>query len=484
VFVSFFNRLFPRISPQAGAPGEQTVFYEIAREAKGNFFPDFKLYHRTSATTVDLLLFIPHRGLYIGEKIPWRADELKGASVERPLPGGKQKASTRFDAVESTIRQKLEDVLSFDSTPCIRFAWMEHLSEKEFDALDPSFHALLPKSRLLFSDESISSARQKLELLAPYRSNPYASLKVIGSLNAHMLLLPTSQTPFGAYLSDEQLRFMDTGFQDKITTLCGSSGSGKSTLLLRKAVKTVLENPDRKVLIITPTLLAGELLRDKLVSLMEYGAFTVPLDSIAFYTPQSPEPLENMDILYEASAILCDDAYRLQDSFIEMLKRQRKNRWLLFGTVFRPDSNENLFLLQNRYREAKHFTTLRSGEKPVLFTLLLELRKRFCDTPRHDVMVILPEQRMLQQFKEAIDEYFGSDCRALIPGFSLQYQSLDDLLLATADDVGGLRIPHLFLVVPESSDDYAFELSRASETATIISFSNPHGENDAKDHQK
>ncbi|KFN38842.1 MAG: hypothetical protein JU82_09825 [Sulfuricurvum sp. MLSB] len=112
------------------------------------------------------------------------------------------------------------------------------------------------------------------------------------------------------------------------------------------------------------------------------------------------------------------------------------------------------------------------------------MRKRLLDTPKHAIIVVLPESEMLVPFKKAIDEYLALNCRILTSDFSLQYQNLDDLLLSTAENISGINIPHLFLVLPENSDDYTFELSRASDTATIIFFSNPHGENDAKDHQK
>lgn len=483
VLFSFFSRFISRKPPNAGSLQERTVFDDIAHETKGICFTDFKLYHYERVTTVDVLLFLPHRGLYAGEKISWKHDELKGATLERSLPGGKKKASTRFNAVESAIRQKLEDVLSFDSTPCERFAWMEHLSEEEFDTLDPSFHELLPKTRLIFSGESAASARQKLEKLEPYRDEPYSDLKVIGSLTAHMLLLPTSEAPFGTSLAEEQRRFLDAEFTDTVTTLYGASGSGKSTILLRKAIKYLLENPHGSVLIITPTLLAGELLRNKLISLMEYGAFSIPLSSLSFYTPQLSETLEDMRIFDEASVILCDDAYRLESSLIDKLKERRGKRWLLLCTAVEPDSKENLFVLHNRYRDARHLITLQCTESNLMFTLIMELRKRLADTPKHDIMVVLPEAQMLLRFKRSIDEYFNLDSRILIPGFSLQYQNLDDLILATADYISGLRIPHLLLIVPEETDDYTFELSRASETATIITYQKSDGESDAENTQ-
>lgn len=470
---SFFNRF---ASVHAKSSSEQTFdpqnqkesFMAVADESRGNFYENFKLYHHDTLTTIDLLLFLPNRGIYFGETLSWSPSELKGASVERSSKRTHKSPTTRLENSAWRLRQKLEDILSFDSTPIERFFWMKNLTETDFDELDPSFHELMPKGRLIFSDDSKAAIQRKFEALAPYQSEPISTVKVMGSLDAHTLLLPTPDTPFGAFLSDEQIQFLETEFTDTVTTLYGAYGSGKSTLLLRKAIKTLLSDPKEKVLIITPTLLAGELLRNKLISLMEYGAWNIPLDSISFYTPQSSPPLDGLPIFEEASVVFCDDAYRLESAFIQMLRQRREKRWLVFSTAVQADPNEHLYLLNNRYRDAKHVSTLQCTQNTLLSTLLEALRKRLIDVSKEDIMIILPKQQMLPQFKESIDKALHLDCRTLIPGFSLQYQNLDDLILVTGDYVSGLRIPHLFLIVPDHSDNYAFELSRASESATII----------------
>ncbi len=470
---SFLKRFF-REKPQSEAPPvSPPLFEDLAKEVGGHFFADYKLFLHETRTTIDLLLFHPQRGLYLGEKLSWRHDELKTATLQRASRTLKTPPTTRFDSTEAKIRQKLTDVLSFDSTPCVRFVWMEHLSEAEYDTLDPSFHELLPKSRLIFADEPLHSALEKLESLQEAAPEPYCPLKVVGSLNAHRLLLPTEQTPFGSFLSDEQHLFLDTGYDDAQTTLYGLSGSGKSTLLLRKAIELVLHDPKRKVLIITPTLLAGELLRNKLIDLMEYGAFALPLEAIVFYAPNTIEPLESSKILEEAYALFCDDAYRMDPAFLDMLRQRRAHRWLLFATTSEPDSLENTFFLLNRYRLAHSVLTHHTTKEKLLFTLLSLLRAALVDTAPNDILVILPEPAMIPAYKSAIDEYLSLNCRVITEGFSLQYQNLDDLLLSTAACINGMRIPRLFILVPETNDDYRFELSRASETATIISFSDP-----------
>lgn len=90
-------------------------------------------------------------------------------------------------------------------------------------------------------------------------------------------------------------------------------------------------------------------------------------------------------------------------------------------------------------------------------------------------MVILHNDDRITEYKEAIDEYFNINTRVLSPEFSLQYQNLDDLVITTAENTHGLHTPHVFLVGSDEKEYYTYALSRASESATIISSSNPKG---------
>lgn len=106
-------------------------------------------------------------------------------------------------------------------------------------------------------------------------------------------------------------------------------------------------------------------------------------------------------------------------------------------------------------------------------TLIMELRTLLQTATAETVMILFNDITLLKSYKEKIDEYFGVNSRVLTPSFSLQYQNLDTLLLATPDLTSGIHIPHVFLLTSDETDNYTYALSRASETATIISFSNP-----------
>jgi hypothetical protein len=315
--------------------------------------------------------------------------------------------------------------------------------------------------------------------MLPKCDEPYSTLKIIGSLQTHTLILPDDENPYGQFLSEEQYHFLQTDFDDTLTTLFGEHNSGKSTLILRKALLLLLQDPKRKVLIITPTLVAGEILRNELVSIAEYGALTVNYASLRFYTPNEGEKPEESEAFQSASYILCDDAYLLTQDILDSLVSHRGKRWLLLSMYnnYTPLSSSS-FILHSHYQKNIPFKKIPSTRKDALMTLLLELRTLLSSTPAEKIMVILIDGSELERYKEGIDEYFGLNSRILTKNFSLQYQNFDTLLLTTPELTSGLHAPHICLVTSDKTENYSYALSRASESATIISFSNPLEQDD------
>ncbi|MDP3290561.1 MAG: hypothetical protein Q8M43_00860 [Sulfuricurvum sp.] len=485
MFFSFYNRFFSKKSlpdPQVQDTHDDTIqkefFALIAKEEKGLFFENFNLFYQENRSVIDLLLFLPDRGLLFGEKLQWSLESLEGASVERASKKNKKLSSTHLETTETAIRRKLEDILSFDSTVCERFFWMSCLCEEDFDSLDSSFHQLLPKERLIFSDSAQESIHRKFDLLTPKKEEPYSTLKVIGSLQSHTLLLPSDEKPYGAFLSEEQQNFLETDYSDTVTTLFGEYNSGKSTLIIRKALLSLLLNPKVKILIITPTLIGGEILRNEFISLLEYGALDVDLSSLSFYSPYSTERLEELDCFQTASIIMCDDSYTMNKKFIETLIEHREKRWLLLSmhNEYTPFS-DSACILHNNYQKNIIYTKVPASSGKPLLTLLLELRICLQSISAEKIMVILPDDVHLADYKEAIDEYFDINTRILNREFSLQYQNLDGLILTTSNNTYGLHVPYVYYITSDKEKNYTYPLSRASESATIISFTNPKGEN-------
>ncbi len=483
MFFSFLTRFFsskPK-EPVVHVSEDNIPLKIFVIKEGGKFFHQFKLYHHHSITPIDTMIFLPHYGIFFGETLEWKASELENATVERSSRQSKRPAETNLEGIEIKIRSKLEDVFSFNFTPIQRFIWMKNLSEIEFDALDSSFHMLLPKERILFGNDTVETIKTKFNTIGEYQSTPLSSVQIIGALASHTFILPVPGHPMGAILSPQQNHFLDIELYDT-TTLYGDYGSGKSTLLIRKAMLMLLANSEEKIIVFAPTLLASELLRDAFVSLMYYGALSIDLNRIFF--SHVSEAFENLKAYQDATSIFCDDSHRMPSLFINSIKTKRGSKTLLFTSIHEDiDSKTNIHLTYG-YRSKPSLSTIQCNDKEILPVLLCELRKRTYNGGK-EVVLVVPDASFIPIYKEPIDEYLALNARKLTLDFSLQYQDMDDLIITSVECLSGISCTHLFLLTSEPTENYTYALSRASETATIISYSKPKIEDyNAENHQE
>lgn len=473
-FFSYFtsSKILPKDLP---AKDETHPFETFILQDGGVLLTDFTLFHHENRFNIDLLLFLPHYGLYLGEKIVWNLQELRGSNIKRLTRQSEKTPHTHLESTEKAIYQKLQDVLSFDSTPMERIFWMKNLTSAEFETLNPSFHALLPKARLIFSDDTAADIQTKLHALCEHQSHPFSKLKVIGSLRAHALLLPTSTDPFGSFLSQEQQRFLDSPLKSRsVAILSAPHSSGKSTVLIRKIMDHLLTYPDQTALIVTPTRLSGELLRNEFVSLMEFAAVECNLSNVHFYTPsEDTDSVETIRYFHESTLIACDDVHLLQEESLARIIEHKGSRSLLLCGISNP-TNTEAFTLNTLYRTPVIHTVHFSHTKGALFTLLTGLKVHLETTSNHLIMIILPNPAMVSDYKKAIETHLCIKCRVLNDAFSLQYDNLEEITLSTPEYISALSVPHCYLINLNADDPlyYPLALSRASETVTIISESN------------
>ncbi|MDP3266586.1 MAG: DEAD/DEAH box helicase family protein [Sulfuricurvum sp.] len=455
-----------------------TIFDDLTLPEDSVYLTDFVLFHHENHFNIDLLLFLPHYGLYLGEKILWNLQELKGASVKRLTRQSHAASHTQLESTEKIIYQKLQDVLSFDATPIERIFWMKNLTYAEFETLSPSFHELLPRGRLIFKDDTALDIQNKLHALREYQTYAFSKLKVIGSLRAHTLVLPTATETFGSFLSPEQLLFLDTPIKNRSTlVLSAPHSSGKSTVLIRKVMDYLLTHPEQSVLVMTPTRLSGELLRNEFISLMEFAAVKCNLSHLHFYTP-SPEneSIETTRIFLESSLIVCDDVHLLSPETLERVIEHKGSRALLLCGVTNPiDIHANT--LTTIYRQPTVHTVHFTHTKGALFTLLTGLKTHLETINSNLIMIILPNHEIFLEYKKAIEDHLKVNCRILNDTFSLQYDNLEEITLSTPEYISGLNVPHSYLINLNHHDllYYPLALSRASDTVTIISESNLEG---------
>ena len=453
-------------------------FDNFILEEEATLLTDFTLYLHDKQCKIDLLLFLPHYGLYLGENITWNLRELKGTSVKRLTRKSHKTAHTHLESTENSIYQKLQDVLSFDSTPIQRIFWMKNLTKAEFDTLNSTFHELLPKGRLIFQDDTALEIQSKRYALQAYQTDPFLKLKAIGSLRAHALRLPTINDPFGSFISHQQQLFFDAPLTSRTTlSLFGPHSSGKSTVFIRKVLDYLLNNPQASSLIITPTKLGGELLRNELVALMEFSATECNLSNVHFYTQEDKnKPIETNPLFHTSTLIACDDVHLINTTTIERIIECKGSRALLLCGVNPPvEINAQTYILDSAYRTPIVNTIHFTHTKGALFTLLAGLKIHLEATSSNRIMILLPTHKMIVEYQKALEEHLNVKSRILNDHFSLQYDNLEEITLSTPEFCCGLNVPHSYLINLANNDYYPLALSRASDTVTIISETNLEG---------
>lgn len=449
-------------------PAPLDVLNDAVSQLQGSLFTNFYLFHKEEKSVIDVLLFLPNYALYFGEKITWKYIEVKDAKVERASKQNEKNALTHLNSTEEKIRAKLQDVLSFDHTDIERFFIFEHLSEEEFDSLDQSFHTLLPKDCLIFAGDDLQTIQGKLKGLTSYKEEPYSRLKVLGALNAHTLLLPTSSDLFGRFLSDRQTSFLTEPLQIPLTHLTGETGSGKTSLLVRKVFMELLHNPSTRIAIITPTLFSSELFRKELIDLVEFSIVEINFSYLTFLQPDVTNPhILPMNLIDLYDMLVLDDY--VPSNLDDLINACATKQSSILLSTYSKQPIENTFHLDHSYRTSHiktiHFTHTKGG----VYSVLENLKGYFdskCNTP---VVIILPTQEEVIHYKKAIDEHLQLESHLFSVSFSLQYQNLDPITLTVPDYLYGLQCAHSFVVnIAESSPLYHLALSRASETTTII----------------
>jgi hypothetical protein len=234
---------------------------------------------------------------------------------------------------------------------------MEQLTQKEFNHLDKSFKELIPQERILFSDSKIDEISSKINRLN--KNKPYTvSNTLIYLLSQYTVFSKTNEVFFA---NERQIEFIDLNPNSNLALL-GKRVSGKSYSLLQKALYEKLKNPKNNIIIIAPSVLHADILKSKLIQIIEHANIKLldlqiftPEDIIKIYYKKMKKPITkklsidaNMlkkDFL-NADTIFCDDIHLMDDEFKSFLYHlKNKTRFICVDY----DDNSNGFLFDKSY---------------------------------------------------------------------------------------------------------------------------------------
>jgi hypothetical protein len=480
--IPFLNKFFKKEIKPLSLP-DSILVKKLKTVATINdlfLYKDTIIYHHAKSYAIPLMLLDIQRGLYIFEKKDWSYDDLKNATVEKAKNQNASKDTLSYQNTQDIIHQKFNELTHKDGVPIFNYLLMENLNAQEYEHLDSSFHQLLPRDRVIFSDTSEEEILKKLELIELSAAPLPSKDEIMGTLLIQYTVLDDNLQL--KLCTQEQIAFIDAPIEGTCN-LYAKTATGKSSALLLKAILTKLQFPTKKIMIIKPTQLAADMLKSKLLETVEHAIVEIDLSSISIVTPiellnqhlqkLKKEPLHDKVFIdpilmkkkfHAADLILCDDTNLLQEEFINYLEHIQEQKPLVlvnakernidftFTTKLTKDKRDVHFLQTNPHAKALH-----------------TIAKLLKDSPAKDIIVI---SNSLSKEKLNDDLEFFIEDKALLLDSSknLIDQEFHSLLLTTYSDVVGLKAKHVILLDLCFSDfeelEFAFEL--ASESVYIL----------------
>jgi len=476
--IPFFTSLFKKKNKSLIIPDSILIkkLKSITQFSELTLYQDITIYHHTKSYVIPLMLLDTKRGIYLFERKEWSYDDLKNSTIAKAENQSAAKDTLSYQNTQNIIDKKFNEITHHDSVPIFNYLLMENLNADEYEHLDESFKELLPIDRVIFSDSKDSEIIQKLEYCETSQKPLPSKENIIGNLLIQYSILSND---FSLKLcSNEQIEFIDSEISG-LKILSASSDSDKSSILLLKAILEKLKHPDKKFIIIKPTLLACDILKKKLVDIVEHAIIEIDLTSIMIITPidlvnMHLKKLKRESIVGDlfidkslmrksfnvADLILCDDSNLMSENFIDYLIHiQSKSNLVLVNY----DKKEAHFIFKKESKESEiEVSFYKANQHAKALQLISKLLK---DSQAKDIIVIsndLSKEKLNDDL-----EFFIKDKAVLLDSSkNLINQNFDSLMLLTYRDTNALKAEHIILLdicsTSQSEIDYALSIAKNS----------------------
>lgn len=444
----------------------------LSTQSDLSVFKDINIYHHTTKYTIPLMVLDAKRGLYLFETREWTYDELKNATIEKAQNQNSSNETLAFDNHQEIIRQKFNELTHNDGVPIFNFLLMENLNSDEYEHLNDSFKELLPLEKVIFSDSQESDIFKKLQSSSSEENHLYTKDEILTTLLVQYSLFDTKNTLH--FCTKEQISFIDKELKE-ITYLNGVGASGKSSTLLLKSILELLNNPTYKIIIIKPTILACDILKKKLLDIVEHAIIEIDLTAIEIITPLElvnkhqhkigRESLSSITIDTKlmkksfdiADIIMCDDAKNYDENFLHYLKHiQKKSKLLLVNS----DNDSSFYFsinFKNRNKEVYfHKTTPHAKALHLLAKLLKEDKN----------VTVVSNSISAQKLRDDLFKFIDNEPHKLDSSSKLINQKEHKLTFCGYQDINEFQTNHIILMdlcfTSINEIEYALNLSDIS----------------------
>jgi hypothetical protein len=419
-------------------------------------FQDITIYHHSSKTIVPLMLVHKDIGIYLFEYKDWSYDELKNAEIQKATEQESKEETLAFQKTHIIIRQRFKEIAYNINIPIYNFLLMENLNFSDYEHLDKSFHKLLPKINIMFSDSSSDEIIDKLTKNKKIEKNLPSIDKIMATISMQYCIYDNNNEI--NFATKEQMKFIDAPV-DSLNSIVGGPKTGKTSAVILKSLLEKLKNPSYKILILKPTTLACDILKSKILQIIEFSIVEVDITTIDVSTPENllKQKNKNYDLVF------CDDIEFYSVEFINKLNNFGKNTILIKSS---SNQNEDIKFTKSFKNQNKELNFLQTN--PHAKALQLVSKLLITNEPKDILVVSLDADR--KKLLEDLQSYIKDDIELVDGSLNLIDNNLKNLLLATYDDIFSIDVKHIILMGVSLKETnlikYACEL--AQESSTIL----------------
>jgi len=454
---------------------------EVSKNNNLSIYENITIYHHTQSFFIPLLILDPTRGIYLFEYKEWSYDDLKNATVSKATNQDSSNQSLAYQKTQDFIKQKFNELTHNDGVPIYNYLLMENLNSDEYQHLDESFKELLPHQKIMFNDSLESIILQKLKD-TPIPISPMPDeVHIIGNLLVQYLIF--SQDHSMHLVTTEQIVFIES-ITNGLETLNGNTYSGKTSSILLKAVLETLRNPELKIIIIEPTTLSCDFLKQKLLNIIEYAIIEVDLTSIEIITPidlvnkhlsklkkTQLEVILSIDdkLMHKnfnvADLIICDDSNILSFEFIDYLMHIQKKSSLILANAYSDEEPTYKFTKSFKSKELEVIFKQANQHAKALHIISSLLEKN----NSNDILVV-SDNLSKRNLKDDLEFFIKDKAILLDSSNNLISQDLDNLLLCSYSQISSMNSKFVILmdVADASLNEIEYAINLAGDTAYIL----------------
>ena len=449
--LSLLNSLFKKKSTLLQTPNSILIKKLKELSLKNNFliFVNTNIYHTK-------LILINSTGIYVFETKEWTFKELRNAAAQKAYQQEYSSKTLSFDNVQEILKRKLQSIREI-KVGIFNYLIMEYLSTDEYSHLNASLQDLLPNQKIIFCD---SNENEILKKLSGATNTPvsYNDVNIVASsIFVQYSFLKEDLTT--TLCTPEQILFLDQKLLN-ITHLQGLPRSGKSTLLLLKSIFLIIEKEARNILIIKPTILSADILKKRLLSILEHSILSIDLTSINIISKSqlkgmNPKKINTFEI------VMCDDAHLFEKEFIFSLKEKcNKSKLLLVNDENIKDDTP----LQTFKNQKKRVTFIKSTPLKKSISLIQKLLNQ----NEEKILIISNEKNREKLLAEM--RTMQREVSVLQSHISLMNQNFTNVLLSHAQDINSLSPHHIIIMdlYSASVNEIEYALNLALKSVTVI----------------